>query len=52
MKSPYREFEKSTEYDKVNLGATPTPKTAKEDISLPSPLAVFPTSDTAGLIKS
>ena len=36
MKSPYREFEKSTEYDKVNLGATPTPKTAKEDISLPS----------------
>jgi hypothetical protein len=30
------EFEKSTEYDKVNLGATPTPKTAKEDISLPS----------------
>ncbi|KAJ6184958.1 hypothetical protein N7519_006259 [Penicillium mononematosum] len=36
MKSPYRELEKSTEYDKVNLGATLTPKTAKEDISLPS----------------
>ncbi|OQE26932.1 hypothetical protein PENFLA_c006G08282 [Penicillium flavigenum] len=36
MKSPYRELEKSTEYDKVNLGATLTPKTAKKDISLPS----------------
>ncbi|CAG8007875.1 unnamed protein product [Penicillium nalgiovense] len=36
MKSPYRELEKSVEYDKVNLGATMAPETAKEDISLPS----------------
>jgi hypothetical protein len=36
MKSPYRELRKSAEYDKVNLGATLTPKIAKEDISLSS----------------
>ncbi|CAG7938747.1 unnamed protein product [Penicillium nalgiovense] len=38
MKSPYRELEKSAEYDKVHLGVTMTPETAKEDISLPSPI--------------
>ncbi|KGO40811.1 hypothetical protein PEXP_086230 [Penicillium expansum] len=36
MKSPCHELNISAEYDKVNLGATLTPETAKKDISLPS----------------
>ncbi|KAL2696353.1 hypothetical protein AAEP93_002767 [Penicillium crustosum] len=50
MNSPCRKLEKSAEYDKVNESTTLTPKTAKNDLSLPSAIDEVMEETLEGLV--